>query len=771
MNAFLLLSTLNLSLGGLVFLLGFLILRENPGQRLNRVVALMLFFGGLGAVFAALSFMASRGGTMAAPGTLRDLSYMWELFFPTLFLFASIFPEERAFVRRPLLRIGRRWSVGFAPLIFVPHVFHFFFVLAASSWRPDVQATSLGPFHYLGALATLLGLVVKLFFFVHRALFSLVNLGFGLATMALLFDSYRRTRVPRLRQQIGVVALGLSASLVLYSAASSIPTLLGLQLAEDLRASLTFAALTLGPGSIAYAVVRHKFLDAKLLARRGILYALSSAALVGLYLAVAERLTRALSAAAGTDVRVVESVMLIVALALSQPAVAWLESMLDRAFLKDPGDYRNVLRRLAGELQTTIDLDALLGRTITTLTEAMLLRTGHVVVFGRDTPIGRSGAGAALDRTALERISLLLGKVPAGEGSFRVADPVEGLGPGDRAFLAALGISLVVPLRWQDDLVGALLLGEKHTGTPLTSEDAALLATLAGQVSVSLQNALLLRDRVAVARFEEELNLARQIQRNSLLSEFPVLRRCEVHALTLPSKHVGGDLYDVVEAGDGSWFVAIADVSGKGVPAALLSSMLQASLRTQAANVRSPAEILRNINHLMYRSTAVQQFATFFLARVDGERMELWFSNAGHNWPVLLRQGDERRFLERGGLILGFQERVEFEEERVSLLPGDLVVLYTDGISEAADAAGEQFGEERLYAALSAMPRTLSAREVTERVLATLREFLDGTEAQDDITLLVLKVLDPAAQRAGVEPARMESSAAELATRSVPSGR
>jgi sigma-B regulation protein RsbU (phosphoserine phosphatase) len=107
----------------------------------------------------------------------------------------------------------------------------------------------------------------------------------------------------------------------------------------------------------------------------------------------------------------------------------------------------------------------------------------------------------------------------------------------------------------------------------------------------------------------------------------------------------------------------------------------------------------------------------------------------------------------------------------VSLLPGDLVVLYTDGINEAADATGEQFGEERLYAALSAMPRTLPAREVTERVLATLREFLDGTEAQDDITLLVLKVLEPAAPRTGAEPATTGASSAELAARSVPSGR
>jgi sigma-B regulation protein RsbU (phosphoserine phosphatase) len=744
MNAFLLLSTLNLSLGGLVFLLGFLILRENPGQRLNRVVALMLFFGGLGAVFAALSFMASSGGTAAAPGRLHDLSYLWELFFPALFLFASIFPEERAFVRRPLLRIGRLWSVGFTPLIFGPHAFHFLFVLAASSWNLEVQAADLGPFRYLGALIGVLGLVVKLFLYVHRALFSLVNLGFGIATMALLADSYRRARVPRLRRQLGVVALGLSASLVLYSLASSIPTLLGLQISEALRASLAFAALTLGPGSIAYAVVRHKFLDAKLLARRGILYALSSAALVGLYLAVATRFTRSLSAVVGTDVRVVESVFLIVALALSQPVVAWLETMLDRAFLKDPADYRNVLRRLGGELQTTIDLDALLSRTILTLTEAMLLRAGYVVVLGGGAPVSRGGGGVPLDASTMERIAGLLRLVPAERTSFRVADPVEGLDRADRAFLAARGISLVVPLRWRDDLVGALLLGEKLTGTALTSEDVALLTSLAAQVSVSLQNALLLRDRVAVVRYEEELNLARQIQRASLLSEFPSLPRCEIHALTIPSKHVGGDLYDVVQAGDGSWFVAIADVSGKGVPAALLSAMLQASLRTQAASVSSPAEILRNINHLMFRSTAIQQFATFFLARVDGERLELAFSNAGHNWPVLQRPGGERRLLERGGLLLGIQDGVEFDEEQIGLVPGDLIVFYTDGITEAADATGLQFGEERLYEAVSALPRVLSAREAAERLLGTLHDFLDGTEPQDDLTLVVLKVLEVA---------------------------
>src|SRR2546428_674202 len=196
-----------------------------------------------------------------------------------------------------------------------------------------------------------------------------------------------------------------------------------------------------------------------------------------------------------------------------------------------------------------------------------------------------------------------------------------------------------------------------------------------------------------------------------------VLPRLEDHAITVSSKQVSGDFYDVVPAGPDAFLLAIADVAGKGVPAALLSSMLQASLRTQAGAIPSVAAILKNINTLVYRSTAVHQFATFFLARVEESTLRLAYSNAGHNYPVVFRNSGERVTLERGGTVVGILESAEFEEDHLVLEPGDRVVFYTDGINEAANASGELFGEERLCRLVASLPAQLSASETTERIL------------------------------------------------------
>lgn len=749
MNSFRLLASLNLCLGGLVFLLGLLILRENPRQRLNRVVALMLFFGGFGSIIAAMSFLnAGPGGTAvagAAQRSVQNVSYLWEFFFPTLFLFASLFPVERGFTRRGAGIPWLRFAPHFETLVYAPHAVHLVIALLLALAPPSFAFTVPESLRALAPLAGLASLAVQIFLAIHHSLFSLVNLGFGIAAIALLVDSYRRMRTRRLRQQLRAIGLGLSTCLVLYSLGSLFPALLNLTISEWARSALTVAALTIGSGSIAYAMVRHKFLDTQLLARRGILYGLASATLVGIYLTVITRLNQALTQISGVDARVIEPVFLIVALIVFQPAVSWLEEWLDRLLLRDPGDYRNVLRNLARELQTTIELEDLLTRSIRTISDALLLRTAYLAALPRGDLIVRAGSGAlptAEDQAMLRDILL---RLPAAADSFRLTDPVEGLTPADRTMLIGrLGTSVIIPLHSTGETVGALLLGEKLTATEYTSEDVALLSSLAGQMSISLQNALLLRERVGVVRIEEELRLARQIQRSFQHSEFPAIPRFDVHALNIPSKEVGGDFYDLVPADDGAFLLAIADVAGKGVPAALLSSMLQASLRTQAGSIASVGEILRNINSLVYRAAAVHQFATFFIARVEHDSLRMTFSNAGHNFPVVIRRDREPMFLERGGTVLGIADRTPYEEDALGLEAGDLVVLHTDGISEAENRHGELYSDERLYALVRGLPHHLSAREVSDRIFEALREFMDGEEARDDMTLMVLRVLEAA---------------------------
>ena len=273
-----------------------------------------------------------------------------------------------------------------------------------------------------------------------------------------------------------------------------------------------------------------------------------------------------------------------------------------------------------------------------------------------------------------------------------------------------------------------------------------LFAVLFSAISFSMG---LYQQSIERARSDQELTLARRIQRSFLLSQFPSMPRLEMHAINVSSKEVSGDFYDVVPAQDDSFLLAVADVSGKGFPAALLTSMLQASLRTQAMTVPSVSQVLGNINQLVYRSASVSQFATFFLARMHERSLELRYSNAGHNYPIVYRSGGERIMLEQGGTVIGILDHAEFEEGSLTLAPGDRVLFYTDGINEAANAAGDMYGEDRIHALIESLPGSLPAREVVEALLASVRAFLDGVEAGDDMTVMVLRVLDEPATGSG----------------------
>jgi sigma-B regulation protein RsbU (phosphoserine phosphatase) len=298
---------------------------------------------------------------------------------------------------------------------------------------------------------------------------------------------------------------------------------------------------------------------------------------------------------------------------------------------------------------------------------------------------------------------------------------------------------LILPLRHAGQFLGLIALGRKITETRFTAAEVSLLQTLTNQTSVAITNSLLYRDSLEKTILEEELAVARRIQQQSLPTRLPQTSGFGLAALNAPSKFVGGDYYDTVELGDGHYLLAIADVAGKGVPAALLASMVQASIRTQAFERQSVGVIMNRLNRLVHDATPEDRFATCFLAEVNGSGRTLSFANAGHNFPIIRSAEGHCRVLEQGGIPLGIQPGFLYGHTEASLQPGDTLLLYTDGITDARNRLGEDFGEERLVEFVGRLPDRLTADETVKSVADEVTRFTDGADQIDDITLLALK--------------------------------
>ncbi|MEQ1832414.1 MAG: PP2C family protein-serine/threonine phosphatase [Candidatus Eisenbacteria bacterium] len=257
------------------------------------------------------------------------------------------------------------------------------------------------------------------------------------------------------------------------------------------------------------------------------------------------------------------------------------------------------------------------------------------------------------------------------------------------------------------------------------------------------------RDSVERARTDEELRLARGLQTTLLDRASSTGVPLDIHAEIVSSRQVSGDFYDVVAGPDGSYYIAVADVAGDRMPAAILAAMLLASLRTQLNSRTSVAEIVRELNLLMCRGQITEQsmFVTLFLARFDPRTLQLTYTNAGHRHPLVLRGTGEPERLVEGGTVIGMLESLPYREASLTLRPGDRVVLYTDGVTDAMNPAGEPFGEGRLVAAAiaTANANAATSRQSVAGVITQVRAFQAGQAAADDIVIMMLRVPEPGA--------------------------
>jgi sigma-B regulation protein RsbU (phosphoserine phosphatase) len=511
--------------------------------------------------------------------------------------------------------------------------------------------------------------------------------------------------------------------------------------------------------------------------------------------------------------------------------------ILERYFSPAPYDERRILFDLGQEARAATNMDQLYNSIVNKIGDA--LETESVSIFVRDDETGEYVCRICAPQRSLHktyeprrgsREAAVMPGLSLGRNAFvvkrlhRLTTPwvIEeaDLDAWERAFvtdapdvreareresetLRRIKASLLVQIRIKQQLVGILSVGPRRARRPYSIADKEMLMSVAGELAFVIENSKLVERTVEEERLRRELALAAEVQQRLFPENPPSSRSLELAGYCQPARGVGGDYYDFLALDDEQIGIAVADVAGKGISAALVMSVVQASLRSQTMShndagrrKNSLAELVSTMNRLLCSSTGTATYVTFFYAQFDERTRRLTYINAGHNPPLLLRSrnGAAKRLaaveagggrdaaaterprslksvaqaetaeqliadvlampdsmpaefqvtdncsrLSTGGVVIGLFDNSHYEQETIQLQSGDMLVAYTDGVTEALNEAGEEFGEERLQNALPSVAH-LSANEARDSLVRSLQVWCSGAAQHDDLTFIVLKV-------------------------------
>lgn len=340
------------------------------------------------------------------------------------------------------------------------------------------------------------------------------------------------------------------------------------------------------------------------------------------------------------------------------------------------------------------------------------------------------------------------------ESKFKKEDLFEELNPKEYALLKEplfvsasdssqknlfdLGTRLIIPMRFKEETKGLILLGERKNGKPFAKSDSEFVASLASVAIISIENSKMIEEIIEKKKIEKELETAKSIQKSLLPAKLPESSEFDFAAVSQSARQVGGDYYDAIRLSEKKVLVAIADVSGKGVQAALLMANLQAFLKS-ISKQELPLDKATNIlNDLVSENTTMGNFITFFWGILDENEMTFTFVNAGHN-PPIWRKYNETSFLKTGGMLLGVAPTmIPYKSETIKLSSGDRIVLFTDGITEAMNSELQEYSLERLVKIVKKFKG--SSAGLLDEILLDVKKHANNFEQSDDITALIISV-------------------------------
>ncbi len=395
----------------------------------------------------------------------------------------------------------------------------------------------------------------------------------------------------------------------------------------------------------------------------------------------------------------------------------------------------SALIRAGQELVTHQPLEQLFETILELSLSAVEAKRGVILTLDEGELQVRASKGDGFAISALVRDQVLRDK-----RSLLISDAMrhDALSKQESIVLSRVRSMMAAPLQTGDRVIGIIYVDNGVILRPFSQDDLDLLTVMANVAASRIENARLAEVEQSEKLMESDLSQASEIQRSLLPTEPPSYDGWELAGLNLPCRTVGGDYFDFIPYQDGRLAVVVGDVSGKGLPAALLMSSLQAKVQMLRETNPSPGKAVGTLNRSLTERCPLGKFITFFYALLDPDSGVLEYSNAGHNYPLLLRNDGSVETLTGNGLVMGLFSAVHYDVKKTKLAPGDMLVLYSDGVTEAADSADVEFGEKGL-AAFLAERKSVRCEDIVNQLVEHMRKWRGNTSFADDFTIVLVR--------------------------------
>ncbi len=702
-------------------------------------VRAIIFFG----LMLALAQVMRVSGWYDLPAPLWVFAEAWSLitilsWSVWLVCFGLYFPERFQWdLRRPWLK----WLL-LGPLI----AWILLVTVDAVSGQFDFHALP-------AALKRLMILPVFGLFVAGGIAFFFASLGVKIGT-AKNRDSRRRLRILMAGSTVGLGPVGL---LILYRAIAQKGAFD--QVAEPILIAVCLL-FCLFPLTLAYTIVTERAVGLRMVIRQGVRYTLARGGMRALLVSVAAIILWRLnvlvfgSMLSSSAKFVITAVVIVAMVIVVRKTRNRLMTWIDKKYFREAYNAELILEDLSDSVLSIVDQNALLDTVARRISES--LHVPHVAILlngeGAFRPVyclGFEPAPQLLLPENCQTVNLIKeAKDPPRIYFDRDDNWVHTAPETELITLKAIHAQLLLPIGLKNKMLGIFSLGPKRSEEPYSRTDIQLLRSVTTQAGLALENSRLMtavaEEMAKRERLNREIEIAREVQERLFPQRLPAIAGIDYSGACRPALGVGGDYYDFLKLADGDLGIAIGDVSGKGIAAALLMASLQASLRGQAmAGGGDLARLMCNVNQLVYDATPSNRYATFFYGQYHQESRVFTYVNAGHNPPIILRRTPDGAIhvirLETGGPVVGLFPRAPYQQGSLVLEPGDLFLGFTDGISEAMNKEEEEWGEERLIPTVAANAEH-SAAEIIPSIMAEADRFASGAPQHDDMTLVVLKM-------------------------------